>query len=46
MLIVGCGLSGSNGWVVMCDGSGSVFVLLVVVGGCNVKPAKVRLRLC
>ena len=25
---------------------GGVFVLLVVVGGCNIKQTKVRLRLC
>ena len=25
---------------------GGVFVLLVVVGGCNVNPTNVRLRLC
>ena len=30
-------------WVVV---GGGIFVLLVVVGGCNIKPTKIRLRLC
>ena len=36
---------GCCGWSRGVAGGG-VFVLLLVVGGCNVKPTNIRLRLC